>query len=81
MKTLLVVALFMVTTALVATPVSVRMAPSGPELAVDSASAYTYRRARVTTRRVVRRGYRRAAYVGAATYGVASPYRRRCTCY
>jgi hypothetical protein len=32
------------------------------ELTVDHADAYTYRRARVTTRRAVRRTYRRNYY-------------------
>ena len=39
-------------------PVSPEVTPRGVELSVDQAQAYTYRRARVTARRVDRRGYR-----------------------
>jgi hypothetical protein len=48
---------------------------------VDSAEAITYRRARVTSRRVARRDYRytRRAVRRGAVYGTA--YRRGCTCY
>lgn len=43
-------------------PVSPQVTPHGVELSVDQAQAYTYRRARVTTRRVSRRAYRRGYY-------------------
>ena len=44
---------------LVATiPVSPQVTPRGVELSVDQAQAVTYRRARVTARRVNRRAYR-----------------------
>ncbi len=39
-------------------PVSPQVSPRGLELSVDQAQAYTYRRARVTARRVDRRNYR-----------------------
>ena len=39
-------------------PVSPEVTPRGVELSVDQAQAYSYRRARVTARRVDRRGYR-----------------------
>jgi hypothetical protein len=40
-------------------PVSPQVTPRGVELSVDQAQAITYRRARVTARRVDRRVYRR----------------------
>jgi hypothetical protein len=39
-------------------PVSPQVTPRGVELSVDQAQAFTYRRARVTARRVDRRVYR-----------------------
>ena len=39
-------------------PVSPEVTPRGVELSVDQAQAYTYRRARVTARRVDRRDFR-----------------------
>lgn len=39
-------------------PVSPQVTPRGVELSVDQAQAYTYRRARVTARRVDRRDFR-----------------------
>ena len=39
-------------------PVSPQVTPGGVELSVDQAQAVTYRRARVTSRRVNRRAYR-----------------------
>ena len=39
-------------------PVSPQVTPRGVELSVDQAQAVTYRRARVTARRVDRRDYR-----------------------
>jgi hypothetical protein len=43
---------------LAAIPVSPQVTSRGLELSVDQAQAYTYRRARVTARRVDRRHYR-----------------------
>jgi hypothetical protein len=43
---------------LAAIPVSPQVTPRGVELSVDQAQAFTYRRARVTARRVDRRDYR-----------------------
>ena len=54
-------------------PISPQVTPRGVELSVDQAQAITYRRARVTARRVERRAYRSAAYAvgaGAVGYGV-----------
>ena len=45
-------------TVLVMIPVSPQVTPRGLELSVDQAQAVTYRRARVTARRVDRRSYR-----------------------
>jgi len=39
-------------------PVSPQVTPRGVEISVDQAQAITYRRARVTARRVDRRAYR-----------------------
>jgi len=39
-------------------PISPQVTPRGVELSVDQAQAVTYRRARVTARRVGRREYR-----------------------
>ena len=61
MKAWIIVGL-LVATAAVAIPVSPQLTSTGVELRVDKADAYTYRRARVTTRRVVRRTYRRNYY-------------------
>ena len=47
---------------LIAIPASPQVTSRGVELTVDHADAYTYRRARVTTRRAVRRTYRRNYY-------------------
>jgi hypothetical protein len=58
-------------------PISPQVTPRGVELSVDQAQAITYRRARVTARRVDRRAYRSAAYAvgaGAAGYGVGAYY-------
>ena len=43
-------------------PVSPQVTPRGVELSVDQAQAITYRRARVTARRVNRRAWRRGVY-------------------
>ena len=50
--------LMFATVVLAAIPVSPEVTPRGVELSVDQAQAYTYRRARVTARRVDRRDYR-----------------------
>jgi hypothetical protein len=44
--------------ALATVPVSPQVTPRGVEVSVDQAQAVTYRRARVTARRVDRRDYR-----------------------
>ena len=49
-------------------PVSPQVTPRGVELSVDQAQAVTYRRARVTARRVDRRVYRHTRR--AVRYGV-----------
>ena len=85
MKLSCIFALLIAAVCLTAIPVSPQWSrTSGLELKVDTAEAITYRRARVTSRRVARRDYRytrravrRGAYVGAAT----GAYRRGCTCY
>ena len=53
-----IVGLMFATVVLAAIPVSPEVTPRGVELSVDQAQAYTYRRARVTARRVDRRDYR-----------------------
>ena len=50
--------LMFATVVLAAIPVSPEVTPRGVELSVDQAQAWTYRRARVTARRVDRRDYR-----------------------
>jgi hypothetical protein len=58
-------------------PISPQVTPRGVELSVDQAQAITFRRARVTARRMDRRAYRRAAYAvgaGAVGYGYGSYY-------
>ena len=58
-------------------PISPQVTPRGVELSVDQAQAITYRRARVTARRMDRRAYRSAAYAvgaGAVGYGYGSYY-------
>jgi hypothetical protein len=62
MKVWTTIILLVAVVVLTALPVSVQLNPRGVELTTDQASAYTYRRARVTTRRVVRRTYRRNYY-------------------
>ena len=52
------VGLLFAATALSTIPVSPQLTPRGVELSVDQAQAVTYRRARVTSRRVGRRDYR-----------------------
>ena len=60
-------------------PISPQVTPRGVELSVDQAQAITYRRARVTARRMDRRAYRSAAYAvgaGAVGYGYGRVLRR-----
>ena len=53
-----IVGLLFATVMLATIPVSPQVTPRGVELSVDQAQAWTYRRARVTARRVDRRDYR-----------------------
>jgi hypothetical protein len=53
-----IVGLLVAAVMLAMNPVSPQVTPRGVELRVDQAQAYTYRRARVTARRVDRRNYR-----------------------
>lgn len=63
-----IVGLLFAAVMLATTPVSPQVTPRGVELSVDQAQAYTYRRARVTARRVDRRVYRHTRR--AVRYGV-----------
>jgi len=54
--------LLLTASVLIAIPALPQVTSRGVELTTDHADAYTYRRARVTTRRVVRRTYRRNYY-------------------
>jgi hypothetical protein len=69
----------------VAVPVTVNDTPAGWRVNVDNAQAQTYRRARVTARRVGRRDYRYARRVNRAAYyrggGYYAAPRRVCRCY
>jgi hypothetical protein len=58
MKVCSLVGLLFAATVLATIPVSPQLTPRGVELSVDQAQAVTYRRARVTARRVDRRDYR-----------------------
>jgi hypothetical protein len=60
MKAYSIVGLLFAAVVLATIPVSPQVTPRGVgvELSVDQAQAYTYRRARVTARRVGRREYR-----------------------
>ena len=58
MKVCSLVGLLFAATVLATIPVSPQVTPRGVELSVDQAQAVTYRRARVTARRVDRRDYR-----------------------
>jgi hypothetical protein len=84
MKLVSLIGLVFATLLFAAAPISVRDTPSGWQLRTDTVDAQTYRRARVTARRVGRRSYRyarryhRAAYYGGYYY--AAP-RRVCRCY
>ena len=53
-----IVGLLFAAVVLATIPVSPQMTPRGVELSVDQAQAVTYRRARVTSRRVERRSFR-----------------------
>jgi hypothetical protein len=58
MKVCSLVGLLFAATVLATIPVSPQLTPRGVELSVDQAQAVTYRRARVTARRVDRRDFR-----------------------
>jgi hypothetical protein len=58
MKVYSLVGLLFAATVLATIPVSPQLTPRGVELSVDQAQAVTYRRARVTARRVDRRDFR-----------------------
>jgi len=58
MKVCSFVGLLFAATVLATIPVSPQLTTRGVELSVDQAQAVTYRRARVTSRRVDRRDYR-----------------------
>ena len=58
MRTSSIVGLLFAAVVLATIPVSPQVTPRGVELSVDQAQAVTYRRARVTARRVNRRAYR-----------------------
>jgi hypothetical protein len=58
MRVFSIVGLLFAAVVLATIPVSPQVTPRGVELSVDQAQAVTYRRARVTARRVDRRVYR-----------------------
>jgi hypothetical protein len=58
MRACSIVGLLFAATVLATIPVSPQVTPRGVELSVDQAQAVTYRRARVTSRRVDRRDFR-----------------------
>ena len=58
MKAFSIIGLLFAAVVLASVPVSPQVTPRGVELSVDQAQAVTYRRARVTARRVDRRVYR-----------------------
>ena len=58
MRAFSIVGLLFAAVVLATIPVSPQVTPRGVELSVDQAQAVTYRRARVTARRVDRRTYR-----------------------
>ena len=77
MKAWTVIGLLFTATIFAMVPISPQVTPRGVELSVDQAQAITYRRARVTARRVGRRAYRGATYAvgaGAVGYGVGAYY-------
>ena len=85
MKAWSVIGLLFAAAILATVPVSPQVTSSGVELSLDQAQAQTYRRARVTARRVGRRSYRYArrayrrgyavapSYYGASSYGYGYP--------
>ena len=58
MRAFSIIGLLFAAVVLATIPVSPQVTPRGVELSVDQAQAVTYRRARVTARRVDRRVYR-----------------------
>ena len=68
MRAFSIVGLLFAAVLLATIPVSPQVTPRGVELSVDQAQAVTYRRARVTARRVDRRVYRHTRR--AVRYGV-----------
>ena len=68
MRACSIVGLLFAATVLVTIPVSPQVTPRGVELSVDQAQAVTYRRARVTARRVDRRSYRQTRRAVRRTY-------------
>jgi hypothetical protein len=74
MKAWSVIGLLFAAAILATVPVSPQVTSSGVELSVDQAQAQTYRRARVTARRVSRRSYRYARRAYRRGYGVAPSY-------
>ena len=68
MRTSSIVGLLFAAMMLAMIPVSPQVTPRGVELSIDQAQAITYRRARVTARRVDRRVYRHTRR--AVRYGV-----------
>jgi hypothetical protein len=85
MKAWSVIGLLFAAAILATVPMSPQVTSSGVELSLDQAQAQTYRRARVTARRVGRRSYRYArrayrrgyavapSYYGATSYGYGYP--------
>ena len=85
MKAWSVIGLLFAAAILATVPVSPQVTSNGVELSLDQAQAQTYRRARVTARRVGRRSYRYArrayrrgyavapSYYGATSYGYGYP--------
>ena len=86
MKVCSIIGLLFAAAILATVPMSPQVTSSGVELSLDQAQAQTYRRARVTARRVGRRSYRYArrayrrgyavapSYYGASSYGYGSGY-------
>ncbi|MBR1203021.1 MULTISPECIES: hypothetical protein [Bradyrhizobium] len=58
MRAFSIIGLLFAAVVLATVPVSPQVTPRGVELSVDQAQAITYRRARVTARRVDRRDFR-----------------------
>ena len=74
MKAWSIIGLLFAAAILATVPVSPQVTSSGVELSVDQAQGQTYRRARVTARRVGRRSYRYARRAYRRGYGVAPSY-------